>query len=284
MVLLAVGPLVAMSTVLYQEVADGVRFLAETIRSQGVAGLIASCRRGSAAWSSAGSMPSHVIPTPSLDEAIQAQVSVRGSKAAAVVGATVAATGSLLFQAAMMLIALYFLLTDGDTLVDWIDSASPLQPGQTRELISEFKKVSYAVFISTVITAGVQAAVALIGYFIARVPHPVFFAGLTFIVAFIPAVGAASVCLAAAVLIFAIGHPYLALFLALWGVLVVGLVDNVVKPLLVRSGMEMRGGVVFFALIGGLAAFGTVGLVLGPLAVALFLALLRIYQRDFRPA
>jgi len=140
------------------------------------------------------------------------------------------------------------------------------------------------VIVSTVITAAVQALAALIGYVIARVPHPVFFAGLTFLVAFIPAVGAASVCVVAAALIFATGHPYMALFLALWGFLVVGLVDNVVKPLLVRSGMEMRGAVVFFALIGGLGAFGTVGLLIGPLAVAFFLALLRMYQRDFRAA
>jgi predicted PurR-regulated permease PerM len=130
----------------------------------------------------------------------------------------------------------------------------------------------------------VQALAALVGYLIMRVPHPLFFAGVTFLVAFIPAVGAASVCLAAAALLFVSGHPYKALFLAGWGVLVVGLVDNVVKPLLVRSGMEMQGSVVFFALIGGLGAFGTVGLLIGPLAVAFVMALLRIYQRDFRPA
>ena len=53
--------------------------------------------------------------------------------------------------------------------------------------------------------------------------------------------------------------------------------------MLVRAGMEMRGAVVFFSLIGGLSAFGTVGLLLGPLVVALFLALLRIYDRDYRP-
>jgi len=59
-------------------------------------------------------------------------------------------------------------------------------------------------------------------------------------------------------------------------------VDNLVKPVLMRAGMQMRGVIVFFALIGGVAAFGPVGLLLGPLAVALFLALLRIYERDFR--
>jgi predicted PurR-regulated permease PerM len=72
------------------------------------------------------------------------------------------------------------------------------------------------------------------------------------------------------------------LVLAIWGVVVVGLVDNIIKPLLIRAGMEMRSAVVFFALIGGLGAFGPIGLIIGPLVVALFLALLRIYRRDFR--
>jgi predicted PurR-regulated permease PerM len=283
-VLLLVGPLVALSTVVVKEAADGLRFLLETVRSEGVAGLLEKLPPSIHHLVDRGIQALPREPDASLDETIQKQVSARGGTAAAAVGAAVAATGSLVVQAVMMLIALYFLLIDGDALVDWIDGVSPLRRGQTRELMTEFKKVSYAVIVSTVITAGVQALAALIGYFIARVPHPIFFAGLTFLVAFIPAVGAASVCLAAALLIYATGHPYMAIFLALWGFLVVGLVDNVVKPLLVRSGMQMRGAVVFFALVGGLGAFGTVGLLIGPLAVAFFLALLRIYQRDFRAA
>ena len=91
------------------------------------------------------------------------------------------------------------------------------------------------------------------------------------------------VCLAAAGLLFLTGHPYMAIFLALWGLFVVGLVDNVVKPLLIRRGMELHGAVVFFSLIGGLATFGAIGLLVGPLVVSFFLALVRMYHRDFSP-
>jgi predicted PurR-regulated permease PerM len=79
------------------------------------------------------------------------------------------------------------------------------------------------------------------------------------------------------------GNTYSAIFLAVWAVVVVGMVDNIVKPYVMKGDIEMHGGVLFFALIGGLAAFGMVGLLLGPLAVALFLALLRIYRRDYGP-
>jgi predicted PurR-regulated permease PerM len=137
--------------------------------------------------------------------------------------------------------------------------------------------------VSTIITSLVQAGAALVGYYIARVPNPVFFAAVTFFIAFIPAVGAASVCLVAALLLLLTAHPYSALFLAIWGLTVVALVDNIVKPYLIKGGMEMHGAIVFFSLVGGIAAFGAAGLLVGPLIVTLFLALLRMYDRDFRP-
>jgi predicted PurR-regulated permease PerM len=156
-----------------------------------------------------------------------------------------------------------------------------LRKGQTRELMSEFRKVSYAVLVSTVVTAAVQAAAAFVGYLIASVPYALFFTGVTFFFAMIPVVGAAVIVLFAAFILLVTGHPGMAAFLAAWGILVVGLVDNVVKPWLIKGDIEMHGAVVFFALIGGIAAFGMIGLLVGPLAVALFLAILRIWRRDF---
>jgi predicted PurR-regulated permease PerM len=205
-----------------------------------------------------------------------------GGKAAAVIRAVAKATGSLIFQATMMLIALFFLLWHGKQLVAWLDSVLPLPHRQTRELLNEFKNVSYAVVISTLVSSTVQTAAALIGYFIARVPHPLFFGALTFFVAFIPAIGATSVCLLAALFLFTTGHSYTALFLVIWGLAVVGTADNLVKPLLIQRGMNVSSGIVLFALVGGLSAFGAAGLLLGPLVAALFLALVRIYQRDYK--
>jgi predicted PurR-regulated permease PerM len=281
-VLVVVGPLVALSTVAVREATGGVKYVSDTVRSEGVTGLIKRLPPSMQRLATAAleRLPSE--PGDSIDSKVQGQVTGQGGNVAAAVASLVAATGSLVFQLTMMLIALYFLLVEGGDLVEWLDSVSPLRRGQSLELLTEFKKVSYAVVVSTVVTSAVQACAALIGYLIARVPNPLFFGGVTFFVAFVPALGAASVCLAAAALLFFTGHSYMALFLAIWGPTVVGLVDNVVKPMLVRAGMEMRGAVVFFSLIGGLSAFGTVGLLLGPLVVALFLALLRIYDRDYR--
>jgi predicted PurR-regulated permease PerM len=148
-------------------------------------------------------------------------------------------------------------------------------------LLAEFRRVTRSVLVSTIATAGVQAVAALLGYVITRVPVPIFFAAVTFFFALIPAIGAATVCVAAALLLLATGHPVAAIILAAWGILVVGLSDNVIKPMLAKRGMHMHGVIVFFSLLGGLSIFGPIGLLLGPLSVAFFLAVLRIYERDY---
>ncbi len=114
----------------------------------------------------------------------------------------------------------------------------------------------------------------------ASVPHPLFAASVTFAAAFVPAVGAGAACLAVAGIVGLSGHTSAAIFLAIWGLTVVSLVDNVLRALLIKDGSGMHGAVVFFALLGGLEAFGLLGLLLGPLSVALFLALLRMQQQQ----
>jgi predicted PurR-regulated permease PerM len=278
---LVLAPLVSLSAFVVKEGAEALRYVSTTVRSQGVEGLIARLPHATETLvrEILGRFPEE--SSADLSATVQRQVTSQGGSAAAAVGAAVAATGSLLFQGAMMLIALFFFLTQKDKIIDWIDDASPLRKGQTHELLAEFRKVTVSVLRSTVLTALVQALAALAGYYLARVPHPIFFAAVTFFVAMVPAIGAASVCIAAAGLLLVTGHAVAAAFLAGWGILVVGLSDNVVKPLLIRGGVEMHGAIVFFSLLGGLAAFGAIGLLLGPLAVALFIALLRIYRRDY---
>lgn len=263
-----------------RESVDGVRFVAETIQSEGVTGLLDQLPEGLRGLADEV-LERFPIEEREIDATLQQHASAQGGKAARVVTGALAATGSVLAQTVIMLIALFFLLVDGKRLVLWIEEISPLAPGQTLELLKEFRKVSVSVLASTIATAGVQASAALIGYLVTSLPHPFFFATVTFFTAFIPAVGAGGMCLVGALWLFLQGKTWTAIFLATWGVTVVGLMDNIIKPLLVRRGLEMHGAVVFFSLLGGLAAFGSVGLLLGPIVVTFFLALVRIYQRDY---
>lgn len=273
---LVIGPVIAMSAFVINEIADAVRFIVQTVRGEGLEGLLKELPAPLDRW-----VATARERLGDVGQFLETQLRSQGGAAASAVGAAIAATGQLVFQAAMMLIALFFLLVAGGAVNQWLDETLPLRRGQTRELFAEFKKVSNAIIVSTLITAALQTAVAVVGYLIAGLPYPWFFAGLTFFMALIPAVGAAVVCLFAAFLLLVTGHPYMAGFLAVWAVAVVGLVDNIAKPYFMKDDVQLHGAVVFFALIGGIAAFGMVGLLVGPLAVALGLAVLRIYRRDF---
>jgi predicted PurR-regulated permease PerM len=277
-------PLAALTTFIVSQIIQGVDFISNLVQQRGLEGLLTYVP-GPFKDSAARALESFQSGSAGLWQRVQGYLASSGSTAAQTVGGLVAATGSVIFQTVMMLIALYFLLVDGERLVAWLESVSPLMRGQMTELLTEFRRVTRSVLTSTLATAGVQAVAALVGYLITGVPVPVFFAAVTFFFALIPAIGAAIVCVAAALLLLATGHPVAAIILAAWGVIVVGLSDNVVKPLLVKRGLHMHGAIIFFALLGGLATFGPIGLLLGPLSVAFFLAVLRIYERDYgRPS
>jgi predicted PurR-regulated permease PerM len=275
MILVVVLPLTLVSVTVAREARDGAAYVRRTLRSEGVEGLVRDLPRPLQALArrALGELPADEGEITDLAQE-------QGGRAAAAVGGVLGATWRAIFQLVMMLIAFYFFLVDGRDLVRWLSDVVPLRRGQTERLLVDFRRVSVAVITSSVATAAIQALTALAGYLIARVPNPVFFGVVTFLVGLIPAVGAASVVLAAAALLFLSGHAGWALFLAIWGVGPVGLIDNVVKPYLIRGGIELHGAVVFFSLIGGIAYFGAVGLIAGPLIVSFFLAVLGMWDRD----
>jgi predicted PurR-regulated permease PerM len=277
-ILTLVLPLATTGAIAVREALEGIGYVRTTMRSEGVQGLINRLPapfRKLAEDSVGQAMPDEEKPTDI------SQLAPQGGKAVAAVGNVIQATGTAILQTVMMLIALFFLLTDGASLVNWLSDNVPMRRVQLKELLHEFRTVSVAVLKSTLATAGVQALAASVGYLIARVPNAVFFTLVTFFVGLIPAVGAASVSIVLALTLVISGRPLMGLFLALWGIIVVGLVDNVVKPLLIRGGMEMHGAIVFFSLLGGLAAFGGIGLLAGPLIVAFFVAMVSMVRREF---
>ena len=274
--LLLVVPIAAVALSLGKEAVAGIGYVKETMSGEGVRGLINDLP------APLRSLVEKVLEQiPGGEERIQELTNRQGGRAAAAIGGVLGATTQAIVQVVMMLIALFFLLIDGRALVEWLEEVAPLKRGHMSELMAEFRKVTVTVLVSTVATAGIQALVALVGYLIAGVPHALFFTFVTFVMAFVPAVGAGGAGLAAAALVFFRGHAGRAAFLAAWALVAVGLADNVVKPYLIRGGVSIHGAVVFFALLGGLAAFGPIGLLLGPLIIAFFLSVVRIVRREY---
>lgn len=271
-----VGPLSALGAVIVPQVVSGVAWLRSALISEGIAGLV---RRVPESLRPIAEQIQSAIPT-TLDR-LQQVVTAEGGRAAAVVGNVVSTTSSILLQSVLMLIALFFLLVDGPALVKWLNKAIPLKRGQVLELLRDFRRVTVTVLVSTLATAAVQTVLALGGYLVASVPTPIFFALVTFVIGLVPFLGATVVVLAIGAIQLGTGHLGAGIFLLAWGFGVVGMVDNVVKPIFIRGGVPIHGAVIFFALLGGLAAFGPVGVLVGPLSVTFLVAVVRMYRRDF---
>jgi len=275
-VLLAVVvPVAGLGAILFGQIADGVQWLRQTIESEGVWGLV---ERLPGPAQAAAREILQLLPQPQQLGNLAGQ---QGGQAAAAVGGVLAATGTALFQTVMMLIALFFFLTDGPRLVDWIERRVPLGPGQFRSLVNDFRQTSVSVLLASLGTAAIQAATALVGYVIAGAPKLAFLALATFVLALIPALGGTVMVVVVGLLLVASGHPVAGIFLVIWGAAVVSISDNVARPYLLKGGMELHGGLVFFALLGGLAVFGGIGLVVGPLVLTFLVAVLNLYSREF---
>jgi predicted PurR-regulated permease PerM len=276
-VLLLFVPLGGIATFAVREAIEGGRFVRQSLHEGGVQQLLSALPGPLQGWVERAL---HFLPD-SLEE-VSAQVG-GGELAAKAVGGALSATTAIAVQTVTTLLAFWVLLVDGRGLVRWIGRISPLRLEHTTELLQEFRQVSQSVIGSTVATAAAQALAATVGYAIARVPHALFFGLVTFFCAFIPAVGTALVALPIAGLLYLQGRPWMAAFVLGWSVLVVGMIDNLLKPMLIKEGLRLPGAVVFLSLFGGIVLFGPLGFIAGPLVVTFFLSMVRLGQRELAP-
>ena len=180
----------------------------------------------------------------------------------------------------LILLALPLLFRRGPELVPLFLRWLPLSAKDKQEVFVELRNVTRAVFFGVVFTALVQGTLGGLGFLFVGLPSPIVFGALMFVAAFVPG-GTAIVWAPAVLWLFATGHPAKAIVLLVWGAGVVSTVDNFIRPLFIGRGVRMSMSLVFFGTLGGMIAFGLVGLFVGPLVITLFLSLLEIARRDF---
>jgi len=273
-VLLVLLPLGAILTFAIKEAIQGGQFVRDSLRAGGIEQLLSQLPDPLQTW-----VEQALRFLPDSLEEMSTQLG-GGKLAAAALGGALSATSAVAFQMVTMLIALWVLLVDARAFGKWLGSISPLRQEHTSELLQEFRTVSKSVIGSTVITAGAQAVAATVGYLIASVPHALFFGLVTFFTAFIPAIGTALVVLPISGMLFLQGRPFMAVFVLAWAILVVGMIDNLLKPILIKGGVRLPGAVVFLSLFGGIVLFGPLGFIAGPLVVTFFLSMVRLGQRE----
>jgi len=178
----------------------------------------------------------------------------------------------------ILLIAMYFLLRDGDTLRKIVITISPLQDKYDETVIAKLERAINGVVTGSISVALIQGFLTAIGLAIFGVPNPVLWGTVASIVALIPGIGTSLVLIPSILFLFFTGATAAAAGLLAWGFLAVGLVDNILGPKLVGRGVQFHPFLILLSILGGVSFFGPLGFLLGPLTLSLLLALLEIYS------
>jgi predicted PurR-regulated permease PerM len=177
----------------------------------------------------------------------------------------------------VMLYLLFFLLRDGGSLTRSIKEAIPLPRDHKRELSERFTTVIRATVKGNIVVAAIQGTLGGLALWFLGIHAPVLWGVLMAFLSLLPAIGAAVVWLPVALYLIATGDTAKGFMLVAWGVLVIGLIDNILRPILVGKDTRMPDYVVLLTTLGGMAIFGINGFVIGPLVAAMFLSAWHIF-------
>ena len=195
--------------------------------------------------------------------------------------AATSGTLNFLFMLGVMLYAMYFFLEQGGRLVDRILYYLPLEDAEERLLLDKFRSVSRATLKGTAVIGLLQGVLAGIGFAVAGVPSALFWGALMVVLSVIPGIGIGLVWIPAVIVLLAGGHTVAGILLAVFCGGIVGSIDNVLRPRLVGQDTKMPDLLILLSTLGGVAMFGILGLIIGPILAALFVTVWEIYGRVF---
>jgi predicted PurR-regulated permease PerM len=189
----------------------------------------------------------------------------------------------ILIGLALTMFLLFYLLTDTPKLAAWLRGTVPLPDHIQDELYGEFEDIMWAVLVSHVFIAVVQGLVAGLGFVILGIPNAVFWTVVMVFLAVLPIIGSFLVWGPASAYLFVGNQPAAGTFLFVYGTLVVGLTDDYLRPVVVDRYTETRlnPAVLIVGILGGVYAFGFMGIFFGPVIVSSLRAVLDVYRREF---
>ena len=218
---------------------------------------------------------------------IGSQISEAAVAASRLVASSVLSIGQDTLRATvfffLMLYLLYFFLRDGPRLLEGLVRALPLGDQRERLLLGRFAEVSRATIKGTIVVGAVQGAIGGIAFAMLGIGAPVLWGTVMALASIVPAVGPALVWAPAAIILLANQQLVAGLVLIAVGVFVIGLVDNLLRPILVGRDTRMPDYLILLSTLGGLAGFGLAGIIIGPIIAAFFLSIWQMAQEEFGP-
>ncbi|WP_295587144.1 AI-2E family transporter [uncultured Lamprocystis sp.] len=188
---------------------------------------------------------------------------------------------NFIFTTFVFLYSLYFLQMDGDKLIERILYYLPLKTQEERLMLEKFTSVTRATLKGSLLIGLLQGTLAGLAFYVAGIPNAVFWGSVMAVMSTIPNVGAALIWIPAVIVLIVQGQVGTGIALAAFCGLVVGSLDNVLRPILVGKDTKLHELMIFFSTLGGILMFGFPGLFIGPVIASLFVAIWEIYGVEF---
>ena len=182
----------------------------------------------------------------------------------------------------IMIVCMFFFFRDGGTILAQFKTWTPLSESYETIILEKFQGVAQAVVLGSLVTAMAQGAAGGLVFWVLGIPNVILWGTMMAIFSLVPVIGTAIIWVPWAVFLLASGHPVRALILVVAAVLFVGMMDNILRPLLIEGQAKMHTLLVFFSIMGGIGYFGITGMIIGPIVVALGLTFLELYKVEFR--
>ena len=214
-------------------------------------------------------------------EAVHAEIFKRAQEwLAPMLLATTQYTIGLVIGLCIMVISLYYFLLDGSSMVNTVMRLSPLDDRYESQLIEEFDRTSRAVVLASVVSAVAQGILSGIGYYVAGLDAVFLLTMLTMLFAMVPFIGAAAIWVPCCIWLFWSGHTTAAILLGVYGMLIVSMVDNVIKPYILHGRSNLHPLLALLSVLGGVKVLGPIGIFVGPMAVTFLHAVLVMFQHE----
>jgi len=210
-----------------------------------------------------------------------------GQRLSGIAGYTVQGVTGLLsnvfnffFALFLVFFTLFYFLRDGGKLKEFFSGILPLSKAHESEIMTKLELAINGIVKGSFLVALAQGGVALVGFFIFGVPQPVIWAAFTVLAALVPNFGTSLALIPAVLYLFLTGHTGAGIGMTIWGAAAVGTIDNFISPRLIGSRTNVHPLLILFSVVGGIQLFGILGFLLGPLVMAIVVALFEIYKSE----
>jgi len=196
---------------------------------------------------------------------------------AARIGTILKSTARFIFDLGVTILAMFYLFRDGHSIIERLREVLPFEDPYRNRMISEVRTLIFASVTSSLVAAGLHGILGGLAFAVTGIKAPIFWGVMMGFFSFVPVVGSALVWVPMSISLIAGGHWGKGIALIIFCSVIVGAVDSLIRPLFISGQAEMSGLLIFISVLGGIAVFGLLGVVLGPIVVATAASLLDLY-------